>query len=641
MSANRKKWESVLFSGAGVGAMWRLLVAVGVIASSLRARLDLTEEKLYTLSEGTRKILSQIDTPVEIHFYFSRSNPQIPGEVKNFARRVEDLLEEYRRASGGKILVKKFDPQPDTDAEDSARLDGVEGRTLSAPGVINLSEKIYLGLAVVCLDQKSTISFLDPSRENLLEYDITRAISRVIHPAKPEIGVMSGLPVFGQFNPMARSSQQPWWFIKELQRDYKVRRIEPTAEEIDKDLSVLVVIHPSKLSEETLFALDQFVLRGGKLVAFLDPLSYVQLRSAPNMTAMMQQPTSSTLGKLLEAWGLKFDTSKVVADPAYRTPIRRGDQVVESPTWLSLVGGAISKSDPATADIDRLLLVMPGAFTGTPAEGLQETVLLKTSDMAGLVDRTLAQFGGDVSKELKSEGKEFALAVRLAGRFKTAFPEGKPAKKDAEKDENEDDSKEKKEGDKAETFLKESGREGVVVLVGDTDLLFDDFSLRMQRFLGQLLVSPLNGNLFFAQNLVDQAAGDTELIKIRSKAVKSRPFTVIQNIQKRAIQKYQDTIRKLEQDVQEAQRRINELQRQKDASQRFILSPEQEAEIRKLRVKEANTNKELRRVRKELRREVESLQRRLQIFNIAGMPLLIAVVGVALAMIRRKRRAAR
>ena len=180
-----------------------------------------------------------------------------------------------------------------------------------------------------------------------------------------------------------------------------------------------------------------------------------------------------------------------------------------------------------------------------------------------------------------------------------------------------------------------------MVLVGDTDLLFDDFSLRMQRFLGQLLVSPLNGNLFFAQNLVDQAAGDTELIKIRSKAVKSRPFTVIQNIQKRAIQKYQDTIRKLEQDVQEAQRRINELQRQKDASQRFILSPEQEAEIRKLRVKEANTNKELRRVRKELRREVESLQRRLQIFNIAGMPLLIAVVGVALAMIRRKRRAAR
>ncbi len=631
MSQQQNSWQSLIYSSGGLIAMAVLLIAIGVIADALHLRMDMTEEKIYTLSEGTRRILSRIKEPIEIHFYFSRSNPQVPASIKNFAKRVEDLLAEYRRASNGKIIIKKFDPRPDTDAEDAAKLDGIEGRVLSTPGVINLTERIYLGLAVVYLDQKATIPFLDPSRENLLEYDITRAIARVIHPEKPVLGIISGLPIFGQYNPLGGGNQEPWFLVQELQMDYQVRRINTPVEEIDKDINLLLVIHPTNLNDETLFALDQFVLRGGKLIVFMDPLSLVQARSAPNFTSSLQQQTSSTLGKLLDAWGLKFDTAKVVADPTYRTRINRGGQIVDEPTWLSLVGDAINKDDVATADLDELLLVAPGAITGTPVEGIHKTVLLQTSDTAGYVDKIIAQLGGDTAQNLQAEGRPLPLAIRLSGHFKTAFPNGKPATS------SKDDSKEKDQKSQKSSYLKESTKESVVVLVGDTDMLFDAFALRIQRFLGQRLITPLNGNLAFCQNLVEQLLGDTELIHIRTKAIKRRPFTVIQQMQQKAIQKYQDTIRQLENEVRETERRLNELQAQKDKSQRFILSPEQQAEIRKLQEKEAQANKRLRQVRKELVREVDSLQTRIKWLDTAGMPAVVILIGLGVAWFRRKR----
>ena len=206
MTTNKSKWEPLLYSGLGVVGMFIILLAIAAIGNSLKVRLDLTEEKLYTLSDGTRKVLAKIDSPVTIRFYCTQSQNDMPVFLKNYAKRVEDLLSEYRQASKGKITILKFDPKPDSEAEDSARLDGVEGRSLSSGGLINLEDKIYLGLAVSCLDAKETIPFLDPSREKLLEYDLTRAISRVISDSSRQVGVMSGLPVFGQpgMNPMMR-----------------------------------------------------------------------------------------------------------------------------------------------------------------------------------------------------------------------------------------------------------------------------------------------------------------------------------------------------------------------------------------------------------------------------------------------------
>lgn len=640
MTTNKNKWAPWLYSGAGVAGVFLILLAVNAISGAVKVRMDLTEEKLYTLSEGTRRVLAKIDTPVRINFYCTQSENEMPVFLKNYARRAEDLLGEYRQASGGKIAVQKFDPKPDTEAEDSARLDGVEGRSLNQGGLINLENNLYLGLAVTCLDTKEAIPFLDPSREKLLEYDVTRAISKVITESRKEIGVMSGLPVFGQANPnpMMGGGQgaPPWVFIQELKRDFEVREVPTTVERIDDDLNVLVLIHPTNLNDQALYALDQFVLRGGKLVAFLDPLSIADSRNAMNMQMMMQRQ-GSTLGKLLKTWGLDFDISKVLADRIYLSQISRGNQPADEPTWLTLSGEAINADDIVTGDIDRLLIPTAGAFTGTPAEGLTQTVLLKSSQNSDLMDRTMIQFGANVNNDFNASGTEHSLALRLTGKFKTAFPDGAPGAGAP------DAADEEKTGESEAGSLKESAADGVVVLIGDSDMVFDQFCVRVQNFFGQQLISPIFGNLAFAQNVIEQLVGDNDLIAVRSRAVKSRPFTVVRDMQAAAEEHYTARIRQLQEDARSAESRISELTRSagKEGDQRFILPPEAEQEIQNLQARVADANKELRKVRRDLRKDVDSLETRLKWINIAGMPLVVTFVGLGLAMVKRKKTAAK
>ncbi len=655
MSTTKQKWEPILYSGIGIAAMFVALVAVGIISGSVSKRLDLTSDRLFTLSEGTRKILGKIDTPVTINYYCTRSETEMPIWLKNYARRVEDLLSEYRQASRGKIEIRKFDPKPDSDAEDSARLDGVEGQNISDGGMINLGDKAYLGLAVACVDQKVSIPFLDPSREKLLEYDLTRAIARVTNPTKPTLGVMSGLPVFGQMNPMMMrmggGQQEPWVAITELKRDFDVKQIELTAEQIDEEINVLLVLHPANISEKTQFALDQFVLRGGKLVALLDPMSVVDSRNSMNMQNMMQRAASggSTLDKLLKAWGLEFDVNKVLADKNYVTPVRRGDGggVSPEPTWLSLTAEAIDRNDVTTGEIDSLLMVGSGVFTGSPASGITQTTLLKSSGNSQLVDKMLAQFGGDTGKDFSPQGKEYALALRLTGKFKTAFPDGKPGgdtdsnKSDSTDDKKEDKAAEEGKGaDKKTEWLKESKKDGVVVLIGDSDFAYDQFSVQVQRFFGQKLIAPFNGNLNLLQNVIEQLMGDSNLIAIRSRSVQNRPFTLVRKIQANAEEQFRAKIKQLEQDLADAQQKISELQRNPDKTQRAILPKEVQDEIKQFRQKEAQTNRELKQVRKQLRKDIDALETRLKWVNIAGMPALVTVAGIALAVFNRKKTAA-
>ncbi|MDX1952262.1 MAG: Gldg family protein [Verrucomicrobiota bacterium] len=617
-----------LFSIVGIFVMLVILVAVYVISSAAAVRVDLTEENLYTLSQGTKDILKKLDTPVELRFY-STQGKEMPVELKTYAQRVEDLLNEYRKAANGQLIVKKFDPQPDSDAEEAASFDGVEGQQ------INFGEKIYLGIAINMLDSKLALPFLDPRRERLLEYDLTRAIANVSNPKKPIIGVMSGLPVFGEFNPMAMRMGQggqssPWVFISELKRDFEVREVQMTSEKIDDDIQALVVVHPKNISEKTQYAIDQFVLRGGKLITFLDPYSVVDSNSSPGQNPMQAAASGgSNMEKLLKSWGLQYDPGKVVADMVFRTRINRGQRPEEAPAVLSLTGEAVNTNDVATSQIDTLLLPFSGAFSGTPAEGLTQTVLIHSSSQSQLVDRFMAQFSGEQTmKDFSSSGKELALAVRLNGKFKTAFPEGVPAGESTQ-DTN------------APAGLKEGSKEGVVVLIADSDLLFDQFAAQVQEVFGQRLVIPRNGNLNLIQNLVEQLSGDPSLITIRSRATQNRPFTRVREMQASAEEKFRKTIADLEKNLADTQARLNQLQQNKDSGQRFILSPEQQQELEKFRKTQMEVRRELKNVRKNLRREVESLENNLKWINIAGMPLLVTFSGVALALVKRKRTAAK
>jgi ABC-type uncharacterized transport system involved in gliding motility auxiliary subunit len=466
----KKSLETILYSSAGIVGMLVILIAVNVITGVKPVRLDLTREKAYTLSAGTKAILRKLDTPVKIRFYCTQSEAATPETVylKDYAHKVEDLLREYQQVAGKNLIIEKYDPQPDSDAEDSARLDGLEPQALQG------EDQFYLGLAVSLADERVAIPFLDPNRERQLEYDLTRVIARVFTPEKPVIGIMSALPVFGEMsNPMMMQMGQQgapaWTIIEQLKQDFTVRRVEMTADKIDDDVKVLVVIHPKDISDSAQYAIDQFVLRGGKLIAFLDAQSALASRQQNPMSGGEAGGTSSSLDKLLKAWGIQFDTGKVVADLNFKMQLRGPNgQPMEAPTWLGLTSEGINRDDIVTSQIDTLWLPMCGAFTGEPAAGLKETVLLQSSPESQLVDGLMASMGGEsVLSGFKASGVNYKLAIRLTGKFKTAFPDGNPADKAEAGNTN--------RVAKTNNSLKESKLETSVVLFGDSDLLADEF----------------------------------------------------------------------------------------------------------------------------------------------------------------------
>ena len=633
------KYHSLLYSVVGVVAVLIIIVGINLLGGLFKFRSDLTENRLYTLSNGTKKILKKLDTDVVIRFYFSKDNASVPVPLRTYAQEVQDLLEEYQQFSHGRIKVVKLDPKPDSDAEDSANLDGIEGQD------VNLTDKIYLGIAVSCLDAKATIPYLSPDRETLLEYDLSRAISSVANPKKAVIGVMSALPVTGrEASPMMmqprQQPSQPWIFLTELKENYAVRDIPMTADKIDDDVSVLVLIHPQGISDQAQYAIDQFLLRGGKMVALLDPYSFVEAQTAGPYGGAAGY--DSTLAKLLPAWGIQFSVTKVVADPLFATQVQRENDVQSDPTILSVTSDGINKQDALGAAINDLLLPFAGAFTGTPADGLKEDVLVKSTNQAGLVDTSILQEGADaVRKQLKSANTSYPIAIRLSGKFKTAFPNGKPEPKSSpEPSQSPKPVPSTTPTPKVES-LKEGQSGGVVILVGDSDFAYDAIAGRAQQVLTQTVFVPSNGNLNFIQSCVEQLAGDSDLIGIRSRSSGNRPFVVVNKMEAAAEQKYQSKIDELEDNLNQTRQKLASLQTNKQTDQKTLLSPEQQAEIKKFQENEATVSQELKQVRKNLRQEIDSLQDTVKWIDIAGMAVIVTLVGLTLAFVKRRKRAAR
>jgi len=640
---HKKRFETYLYSAIGVLGMAVIVIALNIIVRPLTTRMDLTADKAYTLSEGTKRVLGKLDTPVQIRFYFSQKDPSTPVEFKTYAAQVEDMLNEYKLLAKGKLEVKKLDPVPDTEAEDSANLDGIEGQMVQPMG----GDRIYFGLAVSCFDTRATIPFLSPARERLLEYDLTRAISQVVKPQKPIIGVMTGLQVFGGFNPtmmqMGRGGRsEPWVFINELKSDFDVKEIPLTTDKIDDDVKVLLVVYPKAITEAAEYAIDQFVLRGGKLIAFLDPLSVMDTRNAdPSNPLQAAAGSGATLEHLLKAWGLSLDLNKVVADKTYFTELGGGEsgRPRVDTSFLQLPPEAMDTNDVATSQIQKLYVPFGGTFTGSPAEGLKQTVLIRSSANSDLTEKMLAQFGGG-GQDFKPSGKEYALAVRLSGKFKTAFPNGKPAEK-KDDGEKKDEAKKDEAAKPADDSLKASKEDNVVVLVGDSDLLHEQFYARMQNFFGQRIMIPFSQNLTFVQNLVEQMGGDKDLITIRSRATAARPFTKMRELQGKAEARFAAKIKELEKSEQELAQKINEMVQGKQPGQQVILSDEAKKEWQEVQRKRAEVRETLRQERRNLRKDIDSLQTSLKWMNILVMPLAVAAVGVVLALIKRRKTAAR
>ncbi len=611
-----KKYDQLIYSAVGLAALLLVLVAVNFLVSRVPARVDLTEGDLYTLSPGTRKILRGLQSPVKVKLYISQGE-SVPVQLRSFAQRVEDTVREFKQAAGSNLVVERYNPKPDSEEEDAAQLDGIE------PQQLYTGEQFYLGISVSQLDRKQSIAAVSPQRERLLEYDLIRAIARVGNPERPKIGLMAGLPVLGEkFNPFTRQSSEPWVLANELKRDFDVKEVPISAKEIDKDINVLLLIHPRDAQPQTEYALDQFVLRGGKLIAFVDPYAYFDQN--PTMPGVPPEPSSSTLPTLFKAWGLTMDPGKVVSDVVFGS----GGGQRYTPTVLSLNRTAFSRDDIVTGQIETLLYAFGGAFEVKPQEGLRVTELLKSSPNSMLVDNANATKSGDeATKAFKPSGKSMPLALRLTGRFKTAFPDGL------------------KDGDKPvpnTPQLRESANENAVILVADVDLLADGAAVDVQEVFGRRVVVPSNGNLAFAMGMVEQFAAGDEFISLRSRTGAFRPLTVVRELEAEAQKQYFGKIQALEEEVQKTTAKLQELQKSQGPAGKSaqLLSPEQQAELERFRKTVAEARLQLKEVRKNLRQDAESLVFWTKVANIVLMPLLVALIGLLVAFFGGRRRKA-
>jgi len=626
------------------------------------SRIDLTKGQVYTLSNGTKEILKNLDAPVTVRFYLSQSDDSMPLPLKGYARRVEDLLTEFKAASNGKLVIEKLDPQPDSDAEDAATLDGVQAQSLTG------GERFYFGLSVKRGDQKSVIPTIVMQRERLLEYDIVRAITRSANAKKPKIGILSSMPVFGSpgFAMMGMPPSPKQTFVSELERDFDVQRIATDVKAIDDDLKVLLLVHPKGLSESTEFAIDQYILRGGKVIALLDSYAYFDL--VPSQQGMQPGGTASDLEHLTKAWGVGIQSGKMLADMQYMTG--QGNRGL--PTLLTLNDSAYSNSDIATAQLGDTLFAFSGAFTGQPVEGLKQDVLIKSSSYAEMVDNTVAMEKGEkLAKGVKPTGEQYPIAIRLEGKFKTAFPDGAPVVKADPKDKSADtadkkstakaaaDTKKPSTSSAAATpsanssattatvadatppapeVLKESKGSNALVLIADTDFISDNVAVEIQEIFGQRVVYPTNGNLAFLQALVDQFAGDGALVSLRTRQSASHPFTVIKEMETRAQQAYVGKIKALEENLQKTRESLAEMQKNKSPTENAqILTPEQQAQVDNFKKTAAETRLELKSLRKDLRAESEALQFWAKLINIALIPLLLVLSGLFLYILRNRR----
>ncbi|MDX1625386.1 MAG: Gldg family protein [Wenzhouxiangellaceae bacterium] len=576
-------------------------------------RLDLTENDLYTLSDGTVDILQSLEEPVTLSLYFSDSASEDLPQIRSFAERVHELLQEMASRSGGMLEVRRIDPEPFSEAEDEAARYGLEAVPLNQAGDV-----LYLGVVGTnTIDGLEVLPFVSPNREQFLEYDLARIVDVLSRPEAPRVGLISGLPLSGGMNFQTGQRMAPWAVHEQWSELFELVDVPRAAEGLPDGLEALVVVHPKDLSDALLRDIDRFVLEGGRLLAFVDP--YAEADPGPDPTdpaGRMLADRSSSLGPLMEAWGLSMDEERFVADlgRALQVTIRAGQPPVRHPAIIGLVEEDLSDDDIVTGELTTVNLASAGALAVEPVDGLVVETLMHSSPASGLLPTDRLRMNPDPSAlidELGLTDERHVLALRLSGIAPSAFPES---------------------GDEA---APDSGPVNAIV-VADTDLLADNLWVQRQNFLGSTILNPFADNGALAVNAVENLLGGASLISIRSRATSNRPFELVDDLRREAEARLRDTEQRLEMELQEAENRLTELQQARGDQDLSILTPEQEAEIDRFMERRLEIRRQLRQVRRELDEDIESLGWRIKVFNIALMPLLVTVLALAVAWRRRR-----
>ncbi len=606
------------------------LVLVNYLASKLPVRGDATAGRIYTLSDGTRALLGKIEEPVTLDFYFSRNATSVPVSYKNFGARVEEMLRQYVRASGGRLVLNVINPEPDTPEEERATAAGVQPQMIPSTG-----EQIYFGLVATQADQQEAITAFNPQRESFLEYDLSQLIYSVQQFDRRKLGLITSLPLQAPpFNPMMmmQGGRPPsgQMVATEWEKSFELVPIEATATALPDNLDALAVIHPQGLTPQLTYAIDQFLLAGKPVFLALDPASQHFRRQGGQMAMMGMgggANVSSDLPDLLRAYGITYDAQAVVGDLMNATQVQTNTGVARFPVWLSLRRDGLNADAMPTAQLQSLLFVEPGSFSVSTESGLEVTPLVQSSEQSGTVAAMTLQFAQpeEVSRQITPSGRK-TLAALVRGTFKSAFPNGAPAATPPPTADGATATPAPPAP--AAPGLTQSSGTSTLILVTDTDWLFDDYSVRRLNFLGIQAAEPINDNLAFGSNTLEFLAGSQDLISLRGKGTSLRPFDVVRAIEVEAQQRYQQQLTALEARLSEVQTRLSELQRTSGEGNRLVASPEVAKAIEEFQQQEVAMRRERREIRRALREDIDALENRLLIANLLATPLLVGAFGL-------------
>ena len=619
--------------GFGIGGLIALAVLfLGVVMLSnagLRgARLDLTQNKLYTLSPGTRQVLTELKEPVNLYFYFSReaASKQAPL-ILPYATRVREFLEELSARANGKIHLHIVDPQPFSDDEDRAAEFGLQSLQAGS------GDALYFGLTGTnSTDGRASIPSFQADREEFLEYDVAKLINELGTPKKPVIAVMSSLGIQGQFNPMTGQMGDPWPIYTQLQDLFTVRPVTTDVDHIDKDVDVLMVVHPKALPQKTLYAIDQFVMRGGRILLFVDPNSGADTggQDPSNPMAGAMASHSSDLEPLLAAWGVDYDPTKVIGDLGRGLEVRTSMQSppVRHIGILGLGHDDMNQKDVISGSLDKINLATAGALAAHPgAKTTFEPLLLSSTSAAPIPARRFNALTDPSTQRdgFKPTGIRYALAARVTGLVESAFPQGAPPDQ-------------KSAAGPPVAHLSKSTAPANIVIIADTDLLLDYMWVQTREVLGQRVAQAFANNGDLVANILDNLSGSNALISVRGRATFSRPFERVDALRHQADDRLRSKALELQAQLQRTETKLTELQSRRNDQTSMALSPEQEAELKRFIAEKARVRKELRETQRGLDVDINRLNARLKVINIAIVPLIVAFAGVIILSLRRRRR---
>lgn len=624
------------YTAAGIALAVAAFLALNVFANSTltRLRLDLTEQRLFTLSEGTRNLLRGLDDPVTLRLYVSRPLAARLPTMAGYVARVRDLLEEYAHAADGKLVFTVIDPEPFSEEEDRAVGYGLTGIPLR-----DGESTFYFGLVGTnVLDDREVIPYLSPEREEFLEYDLTKMIHTLGRASRPVIGLLATLPLEGRQPPqamMAGRPPQPWLILERIEELFEVRRLSAAdLVRVEDDVDVLMVVHPKGFSDAARYAIDQFVLGGGRALVFVDPNAEADM--TPSVPGLPPVPGKSELADLLAAWGLGLDTARTVGDLQLGADVqaRVGERVVniKYPVWLNVPGALFDRDDVVTARLGNLTFGTAGALaprTDADADGAPTVTPLvsTTAEGAGLMETGLAGPAADLEallRDFRPDGSAYVLAARVGGTARSAFPDGAPAAPEGAE----------AAGGPVPAHLGEG--EVNLIVVADTDLLQDQFWVQQQEVFGYSLAIPIAANASFVINALDNLTGSEDLIGIRSRGRFLRPFTRVNELRQDAELRFRAKEEELLERLEETEKRLGEL-RTGEGGQ-AVLTDDQSAAIAEFTNERLRIRRELRDVRHSLRKDIESLETSLKLVNIGLVPVVIGVVGLLAGVHRLRRR---